>query len=64
MKPWRFRMCPSCRIVLAGGEFKPVRLGAHWGPGCDSRVCPHCGHTAPTFEFRVVRDARKKAEVA
>ena len=55
---WRFRRCPSCRTVRGAGEFLAVRFGPSWTDGRISRRCPACGHVAPTWRFRVVRERR------
>lgn len=61
MAPWRYRMCPHCGTVRAGGEFKPVRYGAHWtASGSDWRRCPACGKKGASHEFRVVKDDHRK----
>ena len=58
VRAWRFRQCPSCRTVHAAGDLTAVRLGPNWADGRTSRRCPSCGHIAPTWQFRVVRERR------
>ena len=62
-RPWRFRMCPECGTVRAASEFlvaQSFRTG--WeASGSMKRQCPACGHTAPTFRFKVVREKRQAA---
>lgn len=37
----RWRECPGCHAVVAGGQLRPVRYGAHWSShGLDKRRCP------------------------
>lgn len=55
-RPWRFRQCPLCPTIFAGGQLKPAQYGAgHWHlQGGSMRICPACGHRAPTQEFVIV----------
>ena len=57
---WRYRRCPSCRGVFAGGEFRPLRYGeGHWrDKGYSLRRCPGCGAVGQTRDFPVVEDLR------
>ena len=57
-RAWRFRCCPSCHTVRGAGEFLAARFGPSWTDGIISRRCPACGHVAPTWRFRVVRERR------
>jgi 5-methylcytosine-specific restriction endonuclease McrA len=57
---WRFRECPRCRREFAAsaleysGTYRPG-----WGNGPEAdRLCPGCGHKAPTSAFPVTRDTR------
>ena len=55
-KPWRFRQCPACHAVYAGGQLRPVHYGGgHWHQeGGSLRECPSCGHRGLTQEFPIV----------
>ena len=59
-RPWRFRECPRCGAEFAAGELAyagTYRPG--WGYGPEARrICPRCGHRAPTSAFPVSRDMR------
>jgi hypothetical protein len=58
-RPWRYRRCPSCLGVYAGGEFRPLRYGAQWREvGYGLRRCPGCGTVGQTRDFPVVRERR------
>lgn len=63
MAAWRFRKCPACYGVFAAGELRPAgrfRPGWQKGGGME-RQCPICGHVAPTWKFKVVRERRVMA---
>jgi hypothetical protein len=53
---WRWRRCPACHAVRAAGAFMAVRYGPSWQNGEIRRACPTCGHHAPTWAFKVVRE--------
>ena len=60
MSAWRFRMCPNCREVFAAGKLRQIDYGARWHERGSSRcACPSCGHRAPRYQFRVIRDERR-----
>lgn len=57
MTAWRWRRCPCCGAVMPSGELIQVRYVSNWNTyGGSERQCPHCGHRAPTYQFRVVRE--------
>ena len=61
-RTWRFRQCPQCGTVRAASEFvvdQAYRAG--WHAGEIQRRCPECRFSAPTFRFKVVREARRVA---
>jgi hypothetical protein len=55
---WRFRRCPGCGSVDRASAFtvaQSYRPG--WSEAANMRRrCPDCGHTGPTWTFRVVRE--------
>jgi ribosomal protein S27AE len=58
-RPWRYRRCPQCRMIMAAGDLITRRFGPAWrSVGRALRECPECGHQAPTREFAVVLDMR------
>jgi len=61
-EPYRYRRCPECRSVIAGGDLKPLRYGeGNWRKrGGGLRRCPQCGHIGFTQAFVVVEDKRRQ----
>jgi len=53
MTIWRYRRCPSCRVVFPGEGLKPLRSGYRRKRGGNLRRCPSCGHTAFSQAFAV-----------
>ena len=38
------------------GDFAVLRYGEPWRHGAIRRRCPNCGHRAPTYRCRVIRE--------
>jgi len=54
--PYRYRRCPSCKIILPAGRFPVLRFGGGWGKGTQARRCPSCGFKGASYTFTVVRE--------